>query len=151
MNANAKKWVAALRSGKYKQGTGALMKKGMFPRRDQYCCLGVACDLYAKTGGKLETAVRFKRNFFNDYPKWFKIVFFNGNYAPLPEVVWKWLGLQTNVGEFNNAIPAPDSDLDYDSLTQLNDMARWSFKQIADFIETEPAGLFVPDGEGEAV
>jgi len=33
------KWTEALRSGKYKQGTGALRKK------DAYCCLGVLCDL----------------------------------------------------------------------------------------------------------
>ena len=32
-------WVAALRSGKYEQGRGAL-RTG-----DTYCCLGVACDL----------------------------------------------------------------------------------------------------------
>lgn len=35
------KWLDALRSGKYKQGTGVL--------RDQYnrfCCLGVLCDVY---------------------------------------------------------------------------------------------------------
>lgn len=42
MNANAKKWVAALRSGEYSQGRGRL-RKG-----DTFCCLGVACDLYAK-------------------------------------------------------------------------------------------------------
>jgi hypothetical protein len=32
-------WTAALRSGKYKQRTGTL-RYG-----DQYCCLGVACEL----------------------------------------------------------------------------------------------------------
>lgn len=34
-----KKWVEALRSGKYKQGQNCL-RKG-----DTYCCLGVACDV----------------------------------------------------------------------------------------------------------
>lgn len=33
------KWVAALRSGKYKQGFGFLNY------RDKYCCLGVLCDV----------------------------------------------------------------------------------------------------------
>lgn len=32
-------WIEALRSGKYKQGRGALR------RGDTFCCLGVACDL----------------------------------------------------------------------------------------------------------
>jgi hypothetical protein len=36
-----RKWVAALRSGKYKQGDGFLRSEKGF------CCLGVACDLAA--------------------------------------------------------------------------------------------------------
>ena len=39
-----KKWVAALRSGEYARGTGALRKtykKGP----DRFCCLGVLCDI----------------------------------------------------------------------------------------------------------
>lgn len=34
------RWLAALRSGEYKQGRGAL-RVG-----DKYCCLGVLCNLY---------------------------------------------------------------------------------------------------------
>lgn len=37
-------WVAALRSGEYKQGAGWLN------RGDEYCCLGVLCELAAKAG-----------------------------------------------------------------------------------------------------
>ena len=33
-------WLAALRSGEYKQGRCALRSI-----RDEYCCLGVACDV----------------------------------------------------------------------------------------------------------
>lgn len=33
------KWIAALRSGKYPQGQGALNRNGSF------CCLGVLCDV----------------------------------------------------------------------------------------------------------
>jgi hypothetical protein len=35
-----KKWVAALRSGKYKQGKGGLRNQ-----HGEFCCLGVACDV----------------------------------------------------------------------------------------------------------
>jgi hypothetical protein len=38
-------WVTALRSGKYKQGEGALRDQN-----DQHCCLGVLCDLVDPTG-----------------------------------------------------------------------------------------------------
>lgn len=34
-----KKWLEALRSGEYKQGTGFLYEAN----EDRYCCLGVAC------------------------------------------------------------------------------------------------------------
>lgn len=40
------RWVAALRSGEYKQGCGQL--RGC---DDDFCCLGVLCDLYAKEAG----------------------------------------------------------------------------------------------------
>lgn len=37
-----KKWIAALRSGEYKQGNSVLK------REDDFCCLGVLCDLHRK-------------------------------------------------------------------------------------------------------
>lgn len=37
---NRRTWATALRSGKYIQGQGYLLKDG------KYCCLGVACDLF---------------------------------------------------------------------------------------------------------
>lgn len=45
MNAEIKRlWVEALRSGEYQQGRGQL-RDG-----DQFCCLGVLCDLHSKAG-----------------------------------------------------------------------------------------------------
>ena len=47
MNAAVKKqWVEALRSDQYEQGSCALRKH--IHGQDQYCCLGVLCDLYTK-------------------------------------------------------------------------------------------------------
>lgn len=47
MDAKVKQmWVDALRSGEYCQGTGELRGGNRF------CCLGVLCDLHAKTTGK---------------------------------------------------------------------------------------------------
>lgn len=50
------KWLAALRSGEYKQGEGQLVKRGISPGIVRYCCMGVlreVCDLsefeYSKT------------------------------------------------------------------------------------------------------
>lgn len=39
-------WVAALRSGEYKQG-----KRYLRSVDEEFCCLGVLCDLYAKDQG----------------------------------------------------------------------------------------------------
>lgn len=36
---NRRKWITALRSGKYKQGIG-ILRNGSY-----YCCLGVGCDI----------------------------------------------------------------------------------------------------------
>jgi hypothetical protein len=47
MNESVKaRWVAALRSGKYKQ------TKEHLKDRQGYCCLGVLCDIYATERGK---------------------------------------------------------------------------------------------------
>lgn len=44
---NMRLFVEALDSGDYKQGTGSLK------RDDKFCCLGVACEVFIKTGGEL--------------------------------------------------------------------------------------------------
>ena len=47
MNKEVKeKWLEALRSGEYKQGRGALRNKD-----DEYCCLGVLCDVVKGSDG----------------------------------------------------------------------------------------------------
>lgn len=108
LNDAAKKWVAALRSGKYKQGMGALYKRGA------YCCLGVAeCVVLG-------------------YPK-------SGD-SSLSSSATTALGLNSNEGGFTTPV---DGEGTYQCLISLNDEARWSFEKIADFIESEPDGLFV--------
>ena len=37
------KWIAALESGEYKQGTGVLHR--VIDDKHSYCCLGVACEI----------------------------------------------------------------------------------------------------------
>lgn len=117
MNDNAKKWVAALRSGYYKQGKGYLCKD------NHYCCLGVACELFIESGGELDKEEISPGTFaYEEYP------------TTLPEKVKDWLGL------------APYSNVRlnfYGDLVRMNDEDGKSFTEIADFIESEPEGLFV--------
>lgn len=44
------RWIAALRSGKYRQGKYVL--KQINSGGASFCCLGVLCDLAAKDGGE---------------------------------------------------------------------------------------------------
>lgn len=48
IRANRKKWIAALRSGKYKQTRGQL--KNTAGTDPKYCCLGVAAELCGLKG-----------------------------------------------------------------------------------------------------
>jgi hypothetical protein len=121
MNENAKKWIKALKSGKYKQGNGYL-REG-----DKYCCLGVACELYIEDGNQLFVE---KPNPDND------VYLYDGAHSSLPEVVLKWLGLRDPLGTFNTAI---SNEI---RLSGLNDSGV-SFKEIATIIKSEPEGLFV--------
>jgi hypothetical protein len=111
-----KLWVEALRSGKYTQGTGALLNEG------NYCCLGVACDI-------------------SELGRWDDDDYVvpapsqeDGVYRAcdvLPPAVQQWLGLSDNGG----AMPARPA------LFQENDDHGKSFAEIADIIESEPPGL----------
>jgi hypothetical protein len=67
---NIRKWVKALRSGKYKRAIGALRN------RNRFCCLGVACDV-SQVG---EWGV-------NGY---------DGRNGTLPASVCEWLGLRSS-------------------------------------------------------
>jgi hypothetical protein len=73
------KWVAALRSGEYKQGTCQLRNGSTF------CCLGVLCDLYIK--GHPE--VGWSLGGCDSIPN--HIVEYRGN---LPNEVKEWAGLE---------------------------------------------------------
>lgn len=60
-------WLQALRSGQYTQGTGALKRPALLPEEriegdnpaERFCCLGVLCDVYARTHPK----ARWKYNY----------------------------------------------------------------------------------------
>lgn len=112
-------WIAALRSGEYQQGIGALRKvdsNGTI----HHCCLGVLCDLHRiETGGH-----------------WDRYTYL-GSEGFLPDEVADWADLP-------DSPEILDKDLnDFITLTALNDgdtavcadIRQHSFGQIADLIE----------------
>jgi hypothetical protein len=126
LNAAAKSWLRALRSGKFKQTTGVLQNA------NGYCCLGVACELALKAGiiTKKEEQPETKATpaYFTFGSKPESLV--------LPEKVRLWLGLADNEGHFTT-----DGAGVSESLTNLNDTGK-TFEAIADIIASEPKGLF---------
>jgi hypothetical protein len=107
---NIRKWVAALRSGKFKQGQGALKKTD-----DTYCCLGVACEISGTINGWEEDS--FSSTLF---PQGFRVML-------LPPPVSEWLGI-------DEADPVLLKKKTENTAANLNDYGA-SFKRIATYIE----------------
>jgi hypothetical protein len=116
MNSTIKaQWVAALRSGEYKQGTNYLRKE------DRFCCLGVLCDL----------AVKAKVVSWEPLPT--VDVWDCGNLlAILPDEVQRWAGLKKGDPEV-----IVDGSEKGTMLSRANDVLLLKFPAIADLIEAQ--------------
>jgi hypothetical protein len=112
--ANRDKWVAALRSGEFKQAKEVLYTEPDADGKQSYCCLGVACVLAIREG--------VEEGFPDDgYADWDQ---------ELPDSIRKWLGLSSRSGFL------PDEIAEQEHLIGLNDHAGYTFGQIADVIES---------------
>lgn len=112
-------WVAALRSGKYVQCQGKLSDG------DGYCCLGVGCEVAIGMGCKIE-----KMGGLDDGP----VVLYDGLTGTMPGAAMDFFGLDDGDGKY-------DGGYEIESLTDLNDNDT-PFSEIADLIESNPAGLW---------
>ena len=110
----AEKWVAALRSGEYKQ-----VKSTLFDG-EGYCCLGVLCKVMGRN---------FVRN--NNYNPKSYIVDGTSSSWMLPPEVKAFAGMRTINGDLNERDSKTYEDL---TLIHLNDGGE-SFDHIADVIE----------------
>ena len=102
--------IEVLRSGKYKQGTGALCWDG------NYCCVGVMAEEFLPSAD-----LRIK------LPGSLKEICYAGVATMAPVYVVELLGLYNKVGRNKSAKK---------SLLTLNDHDRYTFKEIADELET---------------
>ena len=101
-----KKWIAALRGGKYHKTTGMLCR--VVSGQSSHCCLGVACRVAIKNG--IDIVVK---NIGGS-------VEFDGNQSDLPIKLMKLFGVD---------------GADQGNLIRMNDADRVSFRQIANYIE----------------
>jgi hypothetical protein len=104
-----KRWIEALRSGKYKQGKKRLKSLGGY-----YCCLGVLCDIV-------------KDNLGIEWHESNESYVISGNAGVLPNDVEHYTGL------LSTTLPSNPNRC----LEGLNDLYGYTFEQIADVIEKE--------------
>ena len=129
-------WIAALRSGEYRQGRNTLRDA-----KDRFCCLGVLCDL-AEKAGVISEPQQMSTGIYQ-YADGFSGRF--RQIGVLPEKVAEWSGLDDDM----HADPY-DPEVERDGvrrcLSALNDEG-WepdpatstplTFDQIADLIEEQ--------------
>lgn len=110
-----KKWIEKLRSGDYKQGKGALR-----PEDNKFCCLGVACDYYAKSN-------RIKQAWGDEILEYDDgLPFYDETGSKMSggmsEHIMDWFGIDDEYAE---------------TLVEMNDEQGASFKKIASKIEKD--------------
>lgn len=128
INENAQKLINALASGTYKQGRSCLHHKPT----NAYCVMGVACDIYQKEVGDLDTSTPL-----GGHPDF---TYYDSSRALVPKKVQDWLHLSTKEGAF-----LTDKGI-VRTLIDLNDDKPYaSFTKIAKIIASNPQWLFDSD------
>ena len=131
--ANRKLWFKKLEETELKQGKGALCT-----RNDEYCCLGIACEVAIENGVHVEKWIDEK---YSDNVYMYGKRDNNVNPAYLPLIVKDWLGLKNVCGEpINEQMPLSKV---YDSCTMMNDDLELSFKEIAKRLQKYESAYFV--------
>lgn len=128
MDANLKaQWVAALRSGEYDQGHGALKVEwyGVKDQKPSYCCLGVLCDLIDPNGWEDNLWVHADADPVHNQG-------YSSSYALLPFSLVGKVGF-TEDGELPGVTDRSGFRV---TLASLND-AGFTFSQIADIVENQ--------------
>jgi hypothetical protein len=120
-------WLAALRSGEYKQTTDYLHVK--CDGQSSFCCLGVLSDLHAKhTGaGRWGHAHGGVESYLWDGDEYGEYGEYDSN---LPAVVKEWAGMSSD-----GRLVDPVDGMAH--LATLNDDGEYDFAKIADVIEAQ--------------
>lgn len=123
-------WIAALRSGQYKQGQTGLVQEIVQENDYQelrYCCLGVCLDVAKKLYPELN--IKYRKSGYSRY--YTCECLGERNSAELPDRFISFINIGSKHGALINS-----------SLIHLNDTKRQNFKQIADVIEQNQTALF---------
>lgn len=118
------RWIAALRSGDYERGHGALKRDG------KYCCLGVACEVYRQMTGKGSWEQKSEEDTV------FKAEDDLEAKSFLPIEVSQFFGINSRGAHFHFTVSKGERQ--FGCLTSMNDSGLFTFADIADFIESNP-------------
>lgn len=116
------RWLAALRSGDYKQGT-CVLKQRRPHQKTEFCCLGVLCEI-AVQDGVIEPSEKYRDDHVYEY---------EGKITLPPQAVADWAGMETG-NPTVKGVPGVDDGI---SLAGLNDSEKFDFAAIADVIEAQ--------------
>lgn len=124
-------WIAALRSGKYKQGKHTLTMVD-FNGNEFDCCLGVACKLNRSDIDRVRSNGEFKYFPIDDELR------IHATAIELPERMRQWLGIETCNGVIDHPFmlqaESKHGASSHYTLALLNDDGL-TFNQIADVID----------------
>jgi uncharacterized protein YeaC (DUF1315 family) len=127
MNPEVKqKWIAALRSGKYEQGSEKLRSVS------GYCCLGVLCDLYAKEHNTEWEFRGYGGTNLQPQDYWY----YEGESEYLPESVMEWSGVKVNCPQVRVDVDDEDEWFYHETLADLNDSGH-TFNDLSKLIEEQ--------------
>lgn len=115
-------WIAAMRSGNYTQTTEYLRTI------DGFCCLGVACDLKKNVGEWKEDSEVLEFRLIDPAEDEDNTVW---DSEPDWGYWYSWTGFNGEVAHPVNESPKPFMNI----CVELNDDERWTFEQIADWVE----------------
>lgn len=130
--ANRKLWFKKLEETELKQGKGALCT-----RNNEYCCLGIACEVAIENGLLIEKWMDEK---YSDNVHLYGKRNEDISSAYLPSIVSDWLGMKTIEGAPVNE-PMSLSKVD-DSCAIMNDEGL-SFKEIAQRLQKHESAYFL--------
>lgn len=120
----ADKWIAALKSKKFKQGRWRLKTP------DGYCCLGVLCEIAKEEGVVNEIVIQDKTGIYSGYIEKTddQSAQGRGAFHALSDHLMEWSGMKHNMGKV-----VMDGEEKF--LANFNDYDNYSFEQIAEVIE----------------
>lgn len=121
------KWLEALRSGEYQQGTGLLRSED-----DKYCCLGVLCDVAEKEGvvkGELKDSPEYMG--LKSDPRYY----YGAEHHILPIEVIEWAGMADSQSTLEKIQAGVFGEGSEGVLTWINDISGANFDRIAEVIE----------------